>query len=190
MEYKILIGYIAIAIQILSYGIYFWSIHKGEAKPHAFTWFVWGILGAIGFPAVLAAGGGAGAWILGMNALACLTIAGIGWQQKRVEYDRVDWLALAGGLFGAFLWWLTSNPFYAVLLITLSDASAFGITIRKAYRFPFEENYSSFLVGIIYYVLGIFALENYNLTTWLYHAVIIVLDLVLVAVILIRRRKK
>lgn len=189
MEYKILLGYIAVAIEIISYGIYFWSIYKGEAKPHAFTWFVWGVLNVISFPAVLSAGGGAGAWVLGGNAIACLAIAAIGWHQKHVEYDRFDWLALAGGLLGGILWWLTSNPFYAVLLVSLSDGIAFSMTIRKAYRFPFEENYSSFLIGVWYYVLGIMALENYSLTTWLYHAVVIATDIILVAVILIRRKK-
>lgn len=189
MEYKIFLGYLAVGIEIVSYSIYFWSIYRGEAKPHAFTWFVWGVLGAISFPAVLSAGGGAGAWVLGINAVLCLTIAGIGWYQKHIEYDRADWIALGIALLGAILWWRTSNPLYAVILVSISDAIAFSITIRKAYKLPFEENYSSFLVGGVYYILAIIALESYSLTTWLYYVVIILFDLILVGVIITRRKK-
>ncbi len=188
MEYKIILAYVAIIVEIISYAIYFRSIYRNEAKPHAFTWFVWAILNVVGFAAVIVAGGEAGSWVLGVNAIACFAIAGVGFYQRHVDYDLYDWLALFGALIGAFLWWITKNPLYAVILVSLSDCLAFSLTIRKAYKFPFEENVSSFAVGILYYILAIIALENYSVTTWLYHAVIILLDTTLVATILMRRK--
>ena len=178
----------AVLVEFISYFVYLHSIYKGHTKPHAFTWFVWAILNVVGFAAVLVAGGEAGSWVLGVNAIACFAIAGVGFYQRHVDYDLYDWLALFGGLFGTFLWWFTKNPLYAVILVSLSDCLAFSLTIRKAYKFPLEENVSSFAAGILYYILAIIALENYSVTTWLYHAVIILLDATLVATILIRRK--
>ncbi|HEY4513580.1 MAG TPA: hypothetical protein VJH06_03650 [Candidatus Paceibacterota bacterium] len=189
MEYKIFLGYLASSIAILSYLLYFIGIAKGKTKPHAFTWLVWGVLNIVAFAAVLVAGGEAGAWVLGINALACLTISGVGFYQRHVEYDIYDWLALAGALVGAYLWWLTSNPLYAVILVCLSDGVGSVPIFRKAYRAPFEENALAFFVGILYYPLAIVALESLTLTTWLYPAFAIILDGALVSLVLWRRKK-
>lgn len=189
MEYKIFLGYLAVAIAILSYLLYFVGIAKGKTKPHAFTWLVWGVLNIVAFAAVLVAGGEAGAWVLGVNALACLTISGIGFYQRHVKYDIYDWLALLGALVGIYLWWLTSNPLYAVILVCLSDGVGSVPIFRKAYRAPFEENALAFFVGILYYPLAIVALESLSLTTWLYPVFVIILDGALVVLVLLRRRQ-
>ena len=189
MEYKIFLGYLAVAIEILSYLFYFWGIAKGKTKPHAFTWLVWGVLNVVAFAAVLVAGGEAGAWVLGVNAMACLIISGIGFYQRHVEYDIYDWLALAGALVGVYLWWLTSNPLYAVIFVCLSDGVGSVPIFRKAYRAPFEENVPAFAIGMFYYPLAILALESLTLTTWLYPAFVILLDGALVGLVLLRRKQ-
>jgi hypothetical protein len=189
MEYKIFLGYLAIVIEIISYAIYFWGIWKGKTKPHAFTWLVWGTLNVVGFAAVLTSGGETVAWVLGINALANLAISAIGFWQRNVHYDKYDWLALMGGFLGIFLWWLADNPLYAVILVSISDVIALVPTFRKAYRLPFEENITSFVVGIPYYVLAIIALASFTFTNILYPAAIIAVDGSLVAIIYIRRKK-
>jgi len=189
VEYKILLGYLTVLIHAVSYGIYFAGIWKGKTKPHAFTWFVWSVINIVAFSAVLVSGGGSGSWILGVNALLCFIIALIGFRQGHVEYDKYDWLALTGALIGIFLWWFTKNPLYAVILVAISDMIAIIPTFRKAYKFPFEENASSFAVGAVNYPISILALSSLTLTTWLYPAVIALADGSLVILILIRRAK-
>lgn len=188
-DYKDFLGYLATLVAFGSYAIYFWSIFTGKTKPHAFTWFVWGTLNAIAFAAVTVAGGDKGAWVLAVNVLACYAIAGIAFFQGRVVYDRFDWLALLGALIGMLLWWRTSNPLYAVILVSISDTVGFVPSFRKAYHLPFEENATSFAVGLTYYILAIFALKSLTLTTWLYPAAIILLDSAFVFQILIRRKQ-
>ncbi len=189
MEYKIFLGYLAVVIEIFSYVVYLFGIWKGKTKPHAFTWLVWGTLNIVAFVAVLISGGEAGSWVLGVNALFCFLISGIGFWQKHVEYDKYDWLALTGALFGAFLWWLTKNPLYAVILVALSDATGSIPLFRKAYRAPFEENITAFAIGMIYYPIAILALNTLSLTTWLYPVVVFLLDGALVALVFVRRLK-
>ena len=137
MDYKIFLGSLAVAIELASYLVYFWGIWQGKTKPHAFTWLVWGTLNLVAFAAVFISGGEAGAWVLGANALCCLVIAAIGFAQRHVGYDKYDWLTLCGAFVGIFLWWLTQNPLYAVILVALSDAVGSIPIFRKAYRAPF-----------------------------------------------------
>ena len=188
LEYKIIFGYLAIILQVASYAVYFWGIWKGETKPHAFTWFVGGVINLIAFPAVLISGGGIGSIVLGGNIVGCFITSIIGWRQKSVQYDLYDWLALLGGLLGAFLWWLTDNPLSAVILVSISDIISYIPTFRKAYRLPFEENATAFLIGFINYPIAILALESLTLTTWLYMATIALVDISLVVLILFRRK--
>ncbi len=189
MEYKTLLGALAIGIELISYLIYFIGIYQGKTKPHAFTWLVWGVLNTVGFAAVLTSGGEAVAWILGINAVTNFTIAGIGFWQRNIEYDTYDWLALAGAFAGIFLWWFTKNAVYAVILISLSDSVGLLPTFRKAYKKPYDENGTSFTIGIFYYILAIFALTSFSVTTVLYPTAIIVVDVSLIILIYLRRRK-
>ncbi len=184
-----MLGIFAVIIELASYSIYFIGIYQGKTKPHAFSWFVWGVLTLVGFAAVLTTDGGSVSWILGINALVNFIIAGIGFWQKNVQYDAYDWAALLGSFLGVFFWWLTSNPLYAVILVSISDAVAVVPTFRKAYRLPFEENSTSFVVGILYYILAILALTSFNFTTILYPIAIIVVDASLITMIYIRRSK-
>lgn len=188
-DYKIWLGILAATLQIGSYLVYFFGIYKGKTKPHAFTWFVGSIINVIGFAAVLVAGGGAGAWTLAVNMVLCFAIAVTGLWQGVVIYDLYDWLALSGGILGAVLWALTKNPLSAVILIALSDIISFVPTFRKAYRKPFEENAISFSMGVVVYIISLFALQTLTVTTWLYSAEIILVDAALVAFILLRRKQ-
>lgn len=189
MDYKVILGYIATALAIASYLPYFYGIYQGKTKPHAFTWFVWGTLNVVAFAAVRIAGGASGAWVLAVNVVACYTIAAVGFWQGRVKYDLTDWLALAGAFLGIILWRLTSNPLYAVILVSLSDAIGSIPIFRKAYRLPFEENITSFAMGVWYYLLAILALDSLTITTWLYPAIVFVLDSALVILVLFRRKR-
>ncbi len=188
-NYKILLGTTGTIVHLSSYLFYFWGIYKEGTKPHAFTWLVWGILNGIAFPAVLLSDGGIGAWVLGTNTLACLIVAFIGFRQKHVVYDTYDWWALVGGILGGVLWWITSNPLYAVILVSISDTVAIIPTMRKAYKNPFEENIPGFTMSIPGYILSIFALEKLSVTTWLYPVVIIIVDILLVVLIVTRRKQ-
>lgn len=190
MHYKIWLGYISLALAFISYVPYFWNIHRGKTKPHAFTWFVWGVLTAIGFSAQLVSGAGPGAWVIGLSSLLNFSVAGIGFWQRHVKFSRFDWLSLSGAFLAIVLWAITKNPLIAVILICLSDAIGYLPSFRKAFFFPDEENATAFALSLIYLVLSLFALQIFNLTTWLYPVVIAILDALFVVEIFTRRRQK
>jgi hypothetical protein len=187
-DYKNLLGALAVIVQLSSYGIYLRGIYIGKIKPHAFTWFAWGTLTSIGFAAQVVSKAGAGSWVMFMNALLCYSIAIIAFRQGHVKYSLFDWIALSGAILGGFLWYVTSNPFFAVILISISDAIGILPTIRKAYYFPNEESIAPWLVGIFTYALSILALNSLVITNWLYPASIMITDFIFVIEVSVRRR--
>lgn len=187
-DYKNYLGILAIVLGFASYGPYFWSIYKGKTKPHAFTWFVWGTLTGIGFAAMALSGAGAGAWEMAFNSLLCFAVAGIAFWQRHIKYVLFDWLALCGALLGLVLWWLTDNPLSAVVLISISDTIGFLPTYRKVYYHPEEETALPWVIGVVKYIVILFALNSFTITTWLYPAVILTVDSIFVVLMLVRQK--
>ena len=49
MIYRGFLGFAATVIALISYVPYFRDIFVEKTKPHAFTWFIWGVLTVIAF---------------------------------------------------------------------------------------------------------------------------------------------
>lgn len=60
--------------------------------------------------------------------------------------------------------------------------------MRKAYRYPFEEQLTFFAIFMARNLIAIVALEHYSLTTVLFSAAITVACLTLILMVLYRRR--
>ncbi len=84
-------------------------------------------------------------------------------------------------------WYFTSNPLWAVIILTTVDIFGFGPTVRKAYIEPFEEQLTFFALFTVRNIIAIMALENYSLTTVLFPAAIALSCLLLILVVLYRR---
>jgi hypothetical protein len=188
LDFKILFGYIAIIIAVASYLIYFRQIYFGKIKPHAFSWFIWGLMTGTAFAAQLVKGAGFGAWVTGITTLASFIISGIGFYLGRRDLNKTDWTFLLSALLGIILWWVTKEPLLSIILVTVTDLLASSLTFRKSYYKPFEESATIFTISGIKWIAAIFALETYVIVTWLYPASLIVTNLAIVSVILIRRR--
>ena len=183
------LGFLAVVIGLLGYVFYIRGIIKGEVKPHAFTWFVWGLLTAIGFIAQVVAGGGPGAWVTGMTALMSFIFAVIGLgASSRVYIAKSDWIFFISALVAIPVWYFTGNPLWSVIIITIVDAIAFAPTFRKAYFHPKTENMYTYLLSGIKFVVGIAALEALTLTTVLYPASLVLANGAFVAMVLWRRK--
>jgi hypothetical protein len=86
------------------------------------------------------------------------------------------------------LWYLTSDPLWAVVILTTVDALGFGPTMRKAYHFPHSESVLFFALFATRNLLVVLALEQYSVTTVLFPAVIAAACLLLMALMTYRRR--
>ncbi len=189
VDYKIILSGIGIAIAVVSYVLYFIDIAKGKTKPHAFSWFVWGVLEVIGFSALLASQAGAGAWITGCSAVFTLTIAAIGLKQKTKSYTLTDWLAFTLALLAIVLWWLTKQPAVAILLVATADTLAFIPTFRKSYSQPWQESISMYLLSAFKYCLALLSLDHYIFTTVFYQAILVCMNSAFISLLVIRRKQ-
>jgi hypothetical protein len=184
---KLIFGIIAAAVNLAGFYPYIRDIFRGTTKPHPFTWLIWGLIGSIGFFAQLSAGAGAGAWTTLAGALACLLVAALSFTRGDLRIVALDWWCAAGAMLGLVLWVLTKDPLLAVIFVVLTDALGFVPTFRKAYLRPNEETAFIYVTGAISFVLGMMALETYNITTLLYPLYISLSAATLSVLLLVRR---
>lgn len=189
MDYKFVLGISAIVIAFVSYIPYVRDIFAGKTKPHAFSWFIWGVLTAIGFAGQLAGGAGSGAWVTGFTALACFSISIVGLVKGRKNIIFVDWLSLIGAGVALFLWYLTKNPLLSVILVTVIDALGFFPTFRKSYSKPQEETLSTYFLSGLKFLISLFALQNFTILTALYPVSLVVMNWLFIAMLIVRRKQ-
>ena len=68
-------------------------------------------------------------------------------------------------------WYVTSDPFWAVLILSTVEVLGFGPTLTKAYHLPYEENITFFVLFMVRNLFSIVALERLTVTTVMFPAV-------------------
>lgn len=185
-----IIGGIAVLLGIFGYALYIRGILRNEVKPHFFSWFVWAILATIASVAQVLEGGGPGAWVTIATAVMSFVFAFVGLgASSRILIAKSDWFSFVGAVLAIPVWYVTGNPLWSVIMITIIDAVAFIPTFRKAYVHPATENISSYALAGIKFLFGVFALSSITLTTALYPASIVLADAIFVGMLLWRRRQ-
>lgn len=188
MDYKILLSVIGILIALLGYIPYFTNIIKNKTKPHAFSWFVWGLMTAIGFAAQVSRRAGPGAWVTGFTAIITFLIFVLALMKGEKNIVLTDWLSLAGAGVSVMFWLVTKNPLFSVMLIVIIDAFGFFPTVRKSFDKPHEETITTFFLNGLKFVFALFALETYSIVTWLYPVYLVLANWSFVVLVIVRRK--
>ena len=188
LDYKILLGIAATILGISGYLPYFRDMLAKRIKPHAFSWLIWSILTFIAFTVSITKGGAAGSWVLGVQGALNAIIAVIAMRSGETRITSLDTLCLGLALLGILLWVVTMNSLWGVLISSVVDLIALVPTLTKAYKNPFEESTSLFILSGLGFAISILALGSVSILTALYPSVIIVANTALVSMILLRRR--
>lgn len=189
MFYKETFSLIAIVITLTAFIPYIREIFRGTIRPHIFSWVIWGVTTLLIFLAQLEDNGGAGTWPIGVSASITIFIAYLAYLKRAdVTITRADWLFFIAALLSLPLWYWTSDPLWAVILLTAIDVAGFGPTVRKAYQFPYSESLLFFALFTLRNALVMLALENLTLTTLIFPAVMLILCVLMMAMIAYRRR--
>lgn len=185
---KELLSTVAIALTLIAFLPYIRSIITGGVKPHVFSWIIWGTTTFVVFLAQLEAKGGVGAWPIGVSGGITLFIALLAYLKRAdVSITTTDWLFFASAMSSLPFWYITSDPLWAVVILTTVDVLGFGPTVRKAYAFPHSESLLFFSLFTARNLIVIMALENYTVTTVLFPAVIAAACALLIAMVMYRR---
>ncbi|MBK9662748.1 MAG: hypothetical protein IPO71_06655 [Nitrosomonas sp.] len=189
MPYKEILSFVAIVLTLAAYIPYIRAIFSGTIKPHVFSWVIWGATTLLAFLAQLEANGGVGAWPIGVSGSITIFIACLAYLKRAdVTITKSDWLFFVAAMSSLPLWYLTSDPLWAVVMLTTVDVLGFGPTIRKAYHFPYSESLLFFGLFAVRNLLVMMAFENYSMTTLLFPAVIATVCVLLMMMIAHRRR--
>lgn len=168
-DIKLLLSGLAILLTFVAFVPYIRAILAGETKPHVFSWVIWGTTTMIVFLAQLDAEGGLGAWPTGVSGAVTFFIAFLAFLKRAdISIKPVDWCFFAAAMASLPLWYWTSDPLWAVAILTVVDLLGFLPTVRKAYDAPHQENLSFFVIYAFRTVFAIGALEQYSVTTVLF----------------------
>lgn len=179
----------AMVLTFVAFVPYFRSIFAGTTRPHVFSWVVWGTNTSVAFVATLSAGGGAGAWAVGFSAAITLAVAGLAWARRAdVHITRVDWLFFLAGLAALPLWFVASDPLWAIVLVTAVELLGFGPTMRKSWHQPWSEPVSFLAILVARNALVIAALEQRTPTTVLFPAAMAGACILLIGILVVRRQ--
>jgi hypothetical protein len=85
-------------------------------------------------------------------------------------------------------WFFTSNPLWAVVILTGVDLAGFGPTFRSAYARPHQERTGFYSLAALRNAVVVLALEKYSLTTTLFPVTVGIACLIFVAMVFYRRR--
>ena len=186
---KEFLSIVAITLTLVAYFPYIRSIIIGKTKPHAFSWLIWGATTFVVFLAQLADGAGVGAWPIGVSGLITIYVAALAYAKRAdrtiTRLDRAFFLAAMASL---PFWYFTSDPLWAVVILTAVDVLGFGPTVCRAYGHPFDEQVSFFAIMAARNLVVIGALEHYSPTTVLFPAVVAGAAFLFLAMVMLRRR--
>ena len=186
---KLFFSGVAIALTCVAFAPYIRSILAGVTKPHVFSWVIWGTTTSIVFFAQLEAKGGIGAWPIGVSGVITIFIAALALiKYSDLSITKTDWLFFLSALASLPFWYITSDPLWAVVILTAVDLLGFGPTIRKAYDFPHEENIPFFLLFMARNIFAVLALEHYSAATTLFPLSVSSACLFLIVMVSLRRR--
>lgn len=187
--YKELLSVLAIALTFIAFFPYIRSILKGKTKPHVFSWVIWGSTTFVVFLAQLADKAGAGAWPIGVSGLITIYVAFLAYTKKSdTSISGIDWLFFIAAMTSLPLWYLTSDPLWAVVILTSVDVTGFAPTFRKAYIYPHEEQLTFFVIMAVRNLISILALAHYSLTTVLFPLITAIACLMFILMVRYRRR--
>jgi len=159
------LGLLSVAIAAVSYVPYIRATLKRTIRPHAFSWFIWALMGLIGYAAQYVKDAGPGGWVTGFSAIVGFFIAALVFQQGDHDITRSDWVAFGGGIAAIPLWYFTKDPTASVILVTIINTVGLYPTLRKSYKRPHEEMALLFAFSGIKFLISLFALDSYSFVT-------------------------
>jgi hypothetical protein len=177
----------AIVLAIIRYGTYFYTIYKGETKPHAFSWLLWGVVTGIGTMVQSNLGGGPSVWALGFVASTCLVISVLAFFIGEKNYTKSDWAALIACFLIIIIWHFTKNPMIALVLVMVIDGLTYYPTYRKSFYHPQTEPPISYGLAGSRYFLMLFAVPDPTWETLIYPFFLMAIDWIFAVFIVIRR---
>ncbi|HAQ02710.1 TPA: hypothetical protein DCS03_01025 [Candidatus Nomurabacteria bacterium] len=189
LDYKILISIITIILMFVGYIPYIKDTINNKTIPHTFTWLIWVFTVGITFALQVKGGAGIGSLVTLVLFIVCFYIFILGLYKKNKDITWLDIIFLIFSLIALLLWLVAKQPVLSIVIIVIVDVLAFVPTIRKSWNNPHSETLSLFEIVTIRHALSIFALQQYNILTYLSPVASTLANLIFVIILIVRRKK-
>ena len=160
-----------------------------KTRPQRMTWFIWMVLLTIAFFAQVSKGGTWSLITTGIDWLGVVVIFILSIKNGMGGATKLDKMALAGAGIGLILWYLTNEPFYALIITILIDFIAGMLTILKAYKEPETETFIAYMICGTGGLLGTLAVGKLNLSLIIFPLWICLFNYAIGITVLIGRKK-
>jgi len=155
-----LFGYISALLSILMIVPYARDILLLKTKPERASWFIWTVLGFIAFFIQLAKGATDSLWLTAGQTFAVFIIVLLSIKYGAGGLGKRDRLALIAAGVGLLLWYFTSEPLYALLIVIVIDSIGSLLTALKSYEDPGSETLSTWIMSGASGVFGCLAVGS------------------------------
>lgn len=164
---------------------------RGRTRPNRITWTLWSLPPLIAFAAQVSKHVGGPAALTFACGLGALGVVGASFRSRRTAWKvmPVDLVCGALSLLCLAVWALTGDPEIAIVLAILTDVFATLPTAIKAYRDPGSESTGAFLLFAMSGLVTLLTVKQWSLANYGYPAYILVLGTVIVALIVLPRRR-
>lgn len=175
-----------VALALYGYVIYGIETRRKKLRPRVATWLIWAILGTCVSFLQVKHGAGLGAVVTIIAACANYVLAGMAWRYGHKNIHPVD-IASAVLALGVIILWAVATDDVTTIFATLTYLFGFLPTFERAYRKPYDENITPFVMSALKYTLSLMVIAHYSLETVLYPIILAALNALFVAMVLLRR---
>lgn len=183
-------GYISALLSILMVVPYIKDIFLLKTKPERASWFIWTVLGCIAFFSQFAKGATDSLWLTAGQTFAVFIIVILSIKYGVGGFTKRDMRALIGAGIGLILWYITSEPAWALFFVIIIDSIGTSLTAVKAYSDPASETLSTWIMSGTSGIFGTLAVGALNPILLAYPLYIVVANYTIVICILLGRERK
>lgn len=186
---KDILAYIAAGVAILSVIPYITDVIRKRTKPNIVTWFTWTVLTGVATAAAWSAGEHRAALLIGASTLctAAVVVAGVRYGIARLSW--FDGLCQLGAIIGLGLWLVFKSPTIGIVVPVTIDFIVMLPTLRHAWLAPAEETWQTFVLSATAALLTVLSLSNWTLNGLLYPVYLLAANSLIVAAVIIQRRR-
>ncbi len=176
-DFHLILGILAGILAAIAVVPYIKDILHGSTRPNAVSWVLWVAILSISILAQISAGA---SWslifligdLVGTSIILILSFTGYGYR----KYGMIEWVCLALAVVAVVSWQLTDRPVLALLFAILADIMASVPTVVKAWRDPWSEHATMWMVIGAASVLGMFSTTKVDVANLIFPGYILLIN--------------
>jgi hypothetical protein len=163
------------------------GIFAGTNKPERATWWMWFILSSVSFFGQIAGGAHWSAVLSFTSTIVGGVIAVLSIKYGYGRFHLRDAVGIAVAIIGGLYAYIVRDPLIAVVIVTVVELLAAGLTVYKTWFAPSTENFLAWRISLVGTILGVLAVGKYRPVIYLAPLSNFLINLVMVVLIAIRR---